>query len=261
MKILRYFLFILFLSVILIPLLSLLLWAFAVRWPWPNLLPTLSVANSLGKIPIRDIKALLNGTGISFAAAFVAVFVSLPAARSLAFLNFRGKRALEALILLPLFIPTISIALGVQFSFLKLGISGTIGAVILAQVTPCIPYSIALLRSGFEALGLYYEEQALDLGASRLAVWRDVILPLLLPYLLTSLWMAFLVASGQYLITFYVGEGWIETPTTRLFAYAQNGERRAAALLSMLFLTVCLGLLVILKRISSWKDFKNLKSF
>ncbi len=248
-KILRSVLFALLIAAIVLPVLTLALWAFALRWPWPDLLPVWGSRGVAEVLTSADAAAMLRGTAISLAVALLAVALSLPGARVLAFYEFRGKGIVEGALLLPLFTPTISVALGLQFVFLKAGLANTLQGVILVQVVPCIPYVVTLLRNGFEAFGRVYEEQAFALGASRREVWLDISLPLLRPYIAAALWMAFLVSSGQYLLTFVIGGGLVETPTTQLFAYAQNGERPAAAVLSLFFLAVCLGVSLMLGRI------------
>ena len=253
MRIVLFGLLILF---ILMPVFSLALWAFASRWPWPDLLPafTLKGLTDLFASPRGGLGALLLGTGISLCVAGIAVVVLLPVSRVLAFYDFKGKGLIEGLLIVPLFVPAISIALGAQLFLLRTGLANTVGAVVLVQVVPCFPYVAYLLRNGFEAFGQRYEERAQALGASWTRVWWDITLPLMRPYIAAAVWMAFLVSSGQYLLTFYVGGGWVDTPTTQLFAYAQNGERRDAAVLSLLFLVFCMGLSWLFARIGRERE-------
>ena len=105
LKILRAALFALVFTMILLPILALVLWAFALRWPWPELWPVFELRGALNALTANGgIAALLQGTAVSLAVALMTVALALPASRVLAFYEFQGKGTVEGLILLPLLV-------------------------------------------------------------------------------------------------------------------------------------------------------------
>ena len=75
--------------------------------------------------------ALLTSVFIAVAVALVAVIVSTPAARALALHEFRGKRLVLFVLLLPVLAPPLAAAMGVHAAFLRLGLADTYTGVAL----------------------------------------------------------------------------------------------------------------------------------
>ncbi|MCG0276463.1 MAG: ABC transporter permease subunit [Thermosediminibacteraceae bacterium] len=224
---------------ILFPIVVLMLWAFAREWPWPHLFPTgFSVRGwihlfnpTTGALPV-----LLYSVMLSSLVAFITVTLSLPAARALAFYDFRGKRALEIFILSPMVIPTTAVAMGIHVNFIRIGLADTFWGVVICHLLPCIPYGIKILTGVFEALGDRIEQQARVLGAGRLKTYLYVTLPLISPGLITASIMAFVVSFSQYFLTFLIGGGRVMTFSMLLFPFIQGGDRHLSAVFSLAFI-------------------------
>jgi len=124
--------------------------------------------------------------------------------------RFPGRRLLDALIDLPLALPTavsgIALtslyapngwvgrwleALGIQVAYSRLG-------VVMALMFIGLPFVVRTLQPALEDLDPELEEAAACLGAGRWATWRRVILPTLRPALLTGFTLAFARAVGEY---------------------------------------------------------------
>lgn len=148
--------------------------------------------------------------GASFAAALVNTFLGLLVTWVLARYEFPGRRLLDAIVDLPFALPTAVAGITLCQIYgpkgligawlLKHGIHGAYSAVgvFIALTFIGFPFVVRTLQPVMEDLGREIEEAAATLGAKRWTVFRRVILPLLLPALLTGFTLAFARAIGEY---------------------------------------------------------------
>ena len=105
-----------------LPFISIILWSIGKDWSWPNLLPA-EWSGQAWQYLIANHGNMLEATFSSFwLAAVVTVLVtiiSIPAAKTLALDQFRGKKLIEVLIFLPIIVPPIAVVMGVHHIFIK----------------------------------------------------------------------------------------------------------------------------------------------
>lgn len=218
-----------------LPFIPLILASFSFRWHWPDVLPSMWMWEARGTTPfpvgwdylfspVSGLgPAFANTVGIGVATAFLATLIALPAARVLARYNFPGKEAVEFFLLVPVIVPQIAVGIGMLMLFIRLGITRSYVGIVLAHLVPTVPYAVRILTSSFQNLDIAYEEQARTLGADRISVLRYVVLPLIMPGLLTALFFGFLISSNVFLLTFLISGGRIETLPTLLFQFIESG--------------------------------------
>ena len=191
---------------------------------------------------------------LSFGVALVSALLALVAGAVVAWVlvryRFPGRRVLDALVDLPFALPTAvaGIALTAIYSgngwvgqfaeAMGLKIAYTPVGIVIALVFIGLPFAVRTVQPVLEALGHEQEEAAASLGASRFTTLRRVILPELLPALLTGFSLAFARALGEYgSVIFIAGNKPYATEiaplliTIRLEEYDYNGAIAIAALL------------------------------
>jgi len=89
---------------------------------------------------------------IAVVVSILALLVSVPAARALAWYEFPGKRALLFMLLLPVLAPPLAAAMGVHGLFLRYGSRKPPPAVILVHLIQGVPYAILMLAGSFSRL-------------------------------------------------------------------------------------------------------------
>ena len=158
--------------------------------------PTLSHYRFLVSTPFyRWMKvSLLTGLAV----VFLTLLVAVPAAYALARLRFRGNTSIGIAIFLTYLIPP-SI-LFIPFSQLvgALHIDNTIWSLILSYPTFTIPFCTWLLMGFFRGVPKEIEERALLDGATRLQLLRLVVIPVVLPGILTAAIFAFTLSFQEY---------------------------------------------------------------
>ncbi|HET8597911.1 MAG TPA: sulfate ABC transporter permease subunit CysT [Castellaniella sp.] len=151
---------------------------------------------------------------LSFGAALLAASVNAVFGGIVAWVlvryRFPGKRLADALVDLPFALPTavagialtalyapngwlggLLAPLGIQVAFKPLGI-------VVALIFIGLPFVVRTVQPVLEDMAAEYEEAASSLGASRLQVFARVVLPTILPALLTGFALAFARAAGEY---------------------------------------------------------------
>jgi len=197
----------------------------------------------------------LGIVGLSLKIACVATALSLPVAIFAAWLlarkEFKGKTLLNIAIHLPLVLPPVVTGYALLLVFGKQGVIGRLldawfgvglafqwtGAALAAAIMG-FPLMVRAIRLGFEAVDQGLEQAAATLGASRLAVFRLVTLPLILPGILTGVVLGFAKAMGEFgaTITFVASiPGQTETLPSAIYTLLQVPGGEAPALRLIVF--------------------------
>lgn len=209
---------------LLIPLVPLVIWSFSWRWDFPSLLPEFS-AWAWGEIGSKKIiKAISVSLPVSLSVVAFSLVMSFMPAKMLALEEFRGKSFVEFLLLVPTFIPQISIIFGIQSVFRSIGIYSTLAGVIVAQLVFHVPYMTLLLTSVFKAYAPEYEQQAACLGVNRWKTLVHVTIPSVRPGLMVTCVFSFIGSWGNYLIAAVIGPTKMQTLPVLLFPMMSSGN-------------------------------------
>ena len=176
-----------------------------------------------------------SSISLSAIVALLSTATGLLTARATELYSFRGKALVHLGSILPLLLPGTVFAMGIQITLIRLGLSDTVVGVVLVHLICAAPYSITILTDVTRALGSRYEEQAAVLGAAPLRAFWEVSFPALLPGILSSFSMAFIISYSQYFTTLMVGGGRVKTISLVLVPYIQSGDRALSSIYSAAF--------------------------
>ncbi len=207
--------------------------------------------------------------GASFCAALLNSVFGILTAWVLVRYNFFGKRLLDALVDFPFALPTavagLTLAelfsskgwlgqflepLGVQAVFSPLG-------VIIALTFVGMPFVIRTLQPVIESLDVEIEEAAAILGASRIRTFFHIILPMLLPTLITGFALAFARAIGEYgSIVFISGNIPYETEIAPVLIVMRLEEYNyaGATAIAVVLLVISFIMLAIINWLQGWSQ-------
>ena len=156
------------------------------------------------------------------------VAVALPAAGAMARLRFRGQRLVRALATVPFVLPTVVVAAAFEGLFDRFGLADgdglslrhTVWAILLAHVF--FNYAVVLRTVGahWAALDARVEDQARVLGASRLRVFQQVVLPRLAPSVAAASAIVFLFSFTSFGVVLVLGGPARATLETEIYRYA-----------------------------------------
>lgn len=219
-----------------VPLLALVVRAFADVWRAPGLLPArwgtrgLDVAFAGGE----TVAALERSLVVGAATTTVALVLAWPAARVLGERRLRHPALLFLLLAMPLLVPPYAVGTGLTEWFLRLDLAGSLAGLVLAHLTFVLPYSVLLLLSGFTPEVRRAEDMARATRLSPSQRLRWVTLPSLLPTLAATALVSFLVSWSQYGSSLAIAP---DAPTLPVILLPFVGsDPQVAAALSLLFL-------------------------
>ncbi|HZB76402.1 MAG TPA: sulfate ABC transporter permease subunit CysT [Solirubrobacteraceae bacterium] len=166
--------------------------------------------------------------------------------------KFRGKRIVNALIDLPFALPTIVagltlLALYGPNSPVGIDVAFTQTAVLLALLFVTLPFVIRSVQPVLIELDKEMEEAAMSLGAGGLTIFRRVILPNLVPAILSGAALAFARAVGEFgSIVLISGNIPFDTQVASMFIFKQieSDNPIGAAAISVVLLGLSLLILV-----------------
>lgn len=226
---------------IILPILNLIIWCFTERWAWPDLLPQTYSLRAINEIFSRKnemIQLFISSILLSLIVALLSVIIGLMTARAFVFYDFKLKKQLYFMSILPFLIPSTVFAMGIHVTFIKWGLSNSIFGVIIVNLIYSLPYATRLLTDGTVAVGNKLEEQARVLGATPLKAFFKTTLPILSPVILSSLSMSYIVSFSQYFLTLLIGGGKVKTFAIVMFPYLSGGDRNMASTYSLVFLGI-----------------------
>jgi sulfate transport system permease protein len=167
--------------------------------------------------------------------------------------DFPGKRIVELIIDVPFALPTIVagvVLLSLYGTSSPVGIElqGTRVGVGLALLFVTLPFVVRAVEPVLLALDTDAEQAAACLGASRATTFRRIVLPLLLPAILSGAGLAFARAMGEYGSVVLISAGLGSTKVASMYAFQliQNSDYQGAASIATVLLAVSLVVLVAL---------------
>ena len=234
-----------------LPLVPLLLWAFAGEWRFPDLVPSgwslrgvAYLVEPGGPVPGATLTSLV----IAGATAMASVAVGLPAGMALGGYEFRFKGLVVFFILLPILVPPLASTMGIHLTFIRLGLADTALGVFLVHLVPTVPYTAIILTSVFAERTGELEETARTLGASPWQAFRHVTLPGVAPGVAVAGLFAFLISWSQYVLTLLIGGGNIVTLPMLLFSAASGNDPVITSALALVFALPAVAALVVALR-------------
>lgn len=184
---------------------------------------------------------LFTSLRLAVCSAVLATAIAMPSAMVLAWRDVKLRTAVMCLVLAPIVVPQIVIGLGLVLLFrLAPGMIGS-PAIIIAHTTLTACYATMILYSRFLGFRRSYIEAAMDLGASDVRVFFEVILPLAAPALVAVLLLAFTDAFGEYVVAWFVA-GFTETLPIVIWGSMRSVLSPAINAISSIIIVVSLGL-------------------
>jgi sulfate transport system permease protein len=195
---------------------------------------------------------------ITLLASFAVVLVNAVVGTVIAFVlvrdEFRGKAVMNAVIDLPFALPTIVagltlLALYGPKSPLGINAAYTTAGLVLALLFVTLPFVVRTVQPVLHELDREMEEAAASLGAGKLQVFRRIVLPNILPAILSGAALAFARAVGEFgAVVLISGNIPFKTEVASVYIFGQiesDGVTEAAAVSVVLLVISFAALLLI----------------
>ena len=237
------------------PILTVVIWAFSVRWRYPDLLPSewglTHWRVMLGRETV--IEPILMSLAITSTSATLAALICWPAAYAFARLSFPGRQLLLFSFITAQAVPKFALFVSIAVVFLQVGMIGTFWGVVLVQMLSAVLFMIWIPTAAFRGIPPALEEAGLDLGASRLRVFLTITLPQALPALAASYVLGFVGIFFEVESALLIGAPHVTTAPLLLLSLSAQVIVQEAAVLCVMIWVPCFALLLLTRRFMTAK--------
>lgn len=197
---------------------------------------------------------IMQAVYITFACAFLAAIVATVLGTIGAIGIHSMKRGAKMLTMnisyLPMLTPDIvtGISLMILFIFMRLPLG--FGTLLLAHVAFNTPFVVFSVLPKLAQMDRHLYEAALDLGATPMLAVRRVIVPEIMPGIVTGALLSFTLSLDDFVVSFFTG-GMTQNLSVYIYSMARRGINPSINALSALMFLVVLALLLIVNKRTS----------
>ena len=199
--------------------------------------------------------ALWNTLIIAILSALIATILGLMASISLVAMKHRGRNVVLSILNIPMLNAEIVTGISLMLLFIAVGqflsrwgymIEFGFGTVLIGHITFNIPYTVLSILPKMRQINISTYEAALDLGASKWLAFRKVIIPDIMPGVLTGFMLAFTLSLDDFVITHFTKGPGFDTISTKVYTEVRKGIKpEMYALSTLLFVSILLLLLIV----------------
>jgi len=205
-------------------------------------------------------KALYHTIIIAVLSSTIATVIGTAAAIGIHNMKKLKRKIVMNLTYIPVVNPDIVTGLSLMLLFIFTNFRLGFVSLLLAHITFNIPYVILSVLPKLKQLDKNLYEAALDLGASPFYAYRKVILPEIMPGVITGLLLAFTLSIDDFVISFFTTGSGVSTLSIIVYSMARRGiNPKINALSTLLFVTVLLLLVIVNLRTSGTTNGQNKK--
>lgn len=191
-------------------------------------------------------QAAINSFTIAIIAATTATAIATAAATAIV---RGGKYKLRGpslgLISLPIMVPEIVLAVATLIFFNSIGFTRGFMTILTAHIAFCIPFAYLPIQARMQGIEDTYEHAAMDLYATKAQAFRRILLPLMMPGIISGFLLAFIVSLDDFIITNFVKGAGIETLPTAIFGSVKQGLKPNIMAISTMLLGVSIVMVTI----------------
>lgn len=159
--------------------------------------------------------------------------------------KMRVESSVEYLTMLPIMIPEIILGMLFMAFFSMLGMPFGMGTLVIAHSTFCIPYIYTVVKGRLSGIDRNVQEAARDLGAKEYQVILNIVLPQLMPAVISGMLLAFAMSLDDVIISIFVTGVNTNTLPIKIYSQLKTGVTPEINALCTLMLLVTIVILLL----------------
>ena len=152
--------------------------------------------------------------------------------------RFRASGLLETFVFLPMIVPEVIIGVSLLILFVTIGLQLGYTTIIISHVTFCFPFVMAAVQARLAGLDPALEEAALDLGATPVQAFTKVLVPYLMPAIVSGALMSFTLSLDELIVTYFTASASTRTLPLEIFGRVKKGLDPSLNAISTVFIVV-----------------------
>jgi putative spermidine/putrescine transport system permease protein len=174
-------------------------------------------------------------------AAVATFFASIAAFSMITVERARLRQGLELLFVSPMIVPQFVVALALYFMFIKAGLVGSSIPYVICYGVFAFPYVFLVIHAAFQRFDISVIQAAANLGAKTTAIWRKVVIPILLPSFVSAAGFAFLTAFDDLVVALFFSNAGKYTLPMRMWADIKNEISPQIAAVAVVFFAAAIA--------------------
>lgn len=202
----------------------------------------------------RDLlESFLNTILVAVSSTIISTIIGTISAYGLYKYDFPLKNFINALIYIPIVIPEIVLGISLLSIYTLMKFELSLYTIILSHIAFSIPYVIVSVRTNLNKDAITYEEAARDLGASNYSIFKDIILPIITPGIISGATLAFTLSLDDVVISYFTAGPGSNTLPLYIYSMIKTGITPDVNALTSLMLLVISAILISISIIQARK--------
>ena len=189
--------------------------------------------------------AMKNSLFLAVVGATLGVLLSLFVAYVVVKLRTRAAGLLDTLSFLSFSFPGIVIGIGFMWFFVQTPLYATLTALLLAYIAAYLPYGIRPLSAAFVQVHAHLEESSLVSGASSLTTMRRIIVPLLIPGVVSAWILMATMYIRELTVSVVLSRPGTEVLAVQILSYAEDGLWGKLSALGIIMILISTALVLL----------------
>lgn len=189
---------------------------------------------------------------VALLASIIATIVGTLAAIGIFAMKSTSKKVMMNFTYLPVLNPDIVTGIALMLFFIALGLKLGFASLLLAHITFSIPYVILCVMPKLKQMNNNVYEAAIDLGATPFQALYKVILPEIMPGVVTGLLLSFTLSLDDFVISYFTTGNGVSNLSIAIYTMTRRGVKpEINALSTLMFTSVLILLLVVNSRLKN----------
>ena len=191
------------------------------------------------------IEALGNSLFLGVLSCFVSAVIGTLGAVGLSRIHWKTKGILEYISILPLMIPEIILGMVLMAFFYMMNLPFGMLTLLIGHTVFCVPYILMEVKARLAGMDPSLEEAARDLGAGPFRAFWDIILPLIMPAVMSGSLLAFAMSMDDVVISIFINGPRLSTLPIKVYTQIKTGVTPEVNALCTIMLAVTLLILLV----------------
>lgn len=191
------------------------------------------------------LEALFNTLLVAVISTLVSVVIGTISSYALKKFDFPGKKFINELLYIPIVIPEIVLGISLLCIYSLMKVELGMFTLVLSHIAFSIPFVIVNVNSVMDMMNPNLEEAASDLGASKITTFFKIVLPSLVPGILSGAQLAFTLSLDDVVISYFTAGPDSNTLPLQVFSMIKTGVTPDVnALITIMLLIIFISLFI-----------------
>jgi spermidine/putrescine transport system permease protein len=169
------------------------------------------------------VQSLANSVIVAAVTAVLSVVLGTGSAWLLYRYRFPAVRLVQTVVLIPMIIPEVVLGVSLLILFVALHLELGYSTIVISHVTFCFPFVMVAVQARLAGLDPALEEAALDLGATPAGAFRRVLIPFLMPAIVSGALMSLTLSLDELIVTYFTASAATRTLPLEIFGRIKKG--------------------------------------